>query len=72
MDTLGSQLKARRLEVGLSQGEIAALAGIKPDHLRKIENGYTPYPRKATVDAIAAVLGCKVTVSVVAVDGEKS
>lgn len=70
-NTLGSQLKAARIARGLSGYKVAALAGIKPTHLYDIENGHRLYPRQATVNRIAAVLGCTVTVSVVAVEEQE-
>jgi len=44
---------------------VAALAGIKHQHLYDIENGHRPYPRQATVAKIAEVLKVKVVVSLI-------
>lgn len=67
-DTLGSQLKAARLARGLTRDDVAEETGLDIDYLRRIENEYIENPRTSTVSKIASALGCRVLVSVVAVD----
>lgn len=52
---LGRYLRARRLELGLSQADAAELAAISETTWRNVERGRHT-PRSATVDAIAAAL----------------
>lgn len=39
MDTFAKRAKARRLELGLNQSEVARLSGLKQSDISKIENG---------------------------------
>jgi transcriptional regulator with XRE-family HTH domain len=54
------RVERKRIEAGLQQGELAALAGIVPSHMSAIENGrWGASP--ALLHRLAAALGCKVT-----------
>lgn len=68
--TLGSQLKAARIARGLSREQVAIDADMSDEYLRLIEHEYIENPRLDTANRIASALGCRVLVSVVAVDGE--
>lgn len=45
METLSERLKNRRIELNLTQAELAARAGMKQQSLQKIEAGETKRPR---------------------------
>ena len=54
---LGSQIRSRRIEIGLSQEALANLAGIDRSHMGKIERG----ERNVTIlniERVAKVLEC--------------
>jgi transcriptional regulator with XRE-family HTH domain len=53
-ERLGAVLRGARGERSI--GEVAALAGISPETLRKIETGRIPTPAFFTVAALAAAL----------------
>ena len=55
MDTLGSRLRRRRRERGLTQEQLAIKAGTNQAVIQKIENGKSLRPRK--INEIAKVLG---------------
>ena len=64
-NTLGAQLKARRLVCGFTREQVAARAGVKADHIRYIEHDKVDFPRKATLAKITRVLGVQVVFSLV-------
>lgn len=53
VDTLGGQVRARRRDLGLTQAEVADLAGVSAKFLRDVERG------KPTIqlDTLTRVLG---------------
>lgn len=59
---LWQQVRARRLELGITQAELADLAGLSRTTVHTIEAGATS-ARLAAVVAVADVLGCDVTLS---------
>jgi len=52
-----SPLAIRRLELGLSQADVAAAAGIYREHLSRLELGKRQ-PRPQTAEALARALQC--------------
>lgn len=57
MDDFGSRVKARREAVGLTQSELAEMAGIEKTAIYRAEAGRV-YPRADTCRRIAKALGC--------------
>lgn len=55
---IGQAFHARRLELGEPACAVAERAGIKDDHLRRIERGLQN-PRWDTMQLIAGALGCE-------------
>jgi transcriptional regulator with XRE-family HTH domain len=56
-ETLGTRLKRIRVGKGLSQMELAFLAGVTRETVSRIELG-TSYPRSDTVRNLCEALGC--------------
>lgn len=54
---LGLGIKQIRLRMGLTQGELARKAEIKPSALITLENGYAKFTKASNIEAIARVLG---------------
>lgn len=54
------KLKARRLELGLTQQQLADLAGLKQASISQLEWGRRTSPDVHTALAIASALGCTV------------
>lgn len=59
---LWQQIRARRLELGITQAEVADLAGLSRTTVHTIEAGSLS-PRLGAVVAVADVLGCDVALS---------
>jgi|GEM_PF-1742121 len=59
---LGQQLKAVRLQRGLTQRELASLVGVSPAHISVIETGKVTNPGIELVQRIAAVLGTTILI----------
>jgi transcriptional regulator with XRE-family HTH domain len=59
MDTssLGHRLRAMRQARGLSQSQLAAMAGVDRSHIYNLELGITTGPSFVLLGALAAVLG---------------
>ena len=57
---LPDQLYIQRHLRGLSQEQLAELAGMTAKHYQRIETGHV-IPRLDTVQALADVLGCEIT-----------
>lgn len=55
-ETLGQRLKARRLELGLTQVEVKELCGVRQERLSQIERGVNPNPRFLTMQKLSAAL----------------
>jgi transcriptional regulator with XRE-family HTH domain len=51
------RLQAARQRAGLSQNQLARLAGIDPSYLNRIERGEREPPRREVVEALADALG---------------
>lgn len=60
---LGSELKAARIQRGLSQNAVASRAGISRASLTRIEAG-DRYPSLRTLEALAEVLRLRITIDV--------
>lgn len=64
-ETLGQVVRARRLELGLTQPQlaerVAALGDNRCDHsyISKLESGRIGLPKKARMDCLAAALGLR-------------
>lgn len=56
MESLGSRLKSKREECGLTLRELAKKSGLHFTQLSKIENGLN-HPRVSTINKIADALG---------------
>ena len=54
--TLGEKVRARRLELKLSQDELAEIVGISQPSLSDIENGQTEWPRGNNIVPLADAL----------------
>lgn len=61
-DDLGREIAARRKELGVTQDELAALAGVSTRFLSSLERG-KPTARLSTVLAVLDALGLEVTVA---------
>lgn len=61
-DDLGRSIAARRKELGLTQEELAALAGVSTRFLSSLEGG-KPTARLSTVLAVLDALGLEVTIA---------
>ncbi|WOD07130.1 helix-turn-helix transcriptional regulator [Marinomonas sp. GJ51-6] len=55
--TLSDRVKQKRIELGLTQTQLANLVGISQQSLQKIEDGKTQNPRK--IVALSKVLECE-------------
>lgn len=55
--TVGDRLKAWRLKLSLSQGEVAREAGMSTSQMSQIENGYMLNVQPKTERRLAAALG---------------
>ncbi|MCU7722261.1 helix-turn-helix domain-containing protein [Actinoplanes sp. KI2] len=60
---IGRQIAALRHANGLTQEQLAERAGVSVDVIRRLEQGQRRTARLATLHAIAAALGCKVSIS---------
>ncbi len=56
---IGRRLRMRRDEIGLTAQEVAALAGLSPSQLSRLEHG-RHRPTWETVERICAVLGLSI------------
>lgn len=54
-DGLGEMLRTAREELGLSQGQVAAAVGVRPDYVSKLERGLR-CPSALVADALAVLL----------------
>jgi len=54
--TIGEKIKARRLELGLSQDQLAEIVGITQPTLSDIERCVTEWPRSEHIPAFADAL----------------
>lgn len=61
-EDLGRGIAARRKELGLTQEELAALAGVSTRFLSSLEGG-KPTARLSTVLAVLDALGLEVTIA---------
>lgn len=61
-DELGRSIAARRKSLGLTQEELAALAGVSTRFLSSLEGG-KPTARLSTVLAVLDALGLEVTIA---------
>lgn len=61
-DDLGRGIAARRKELGVTQEELAALAGVSTRFLSALEGG-KPTARLSTVLAVLDALGLEVTIT---------
>jgi transcriptional regulator with XRE-family HTH domain len=52
---LGDALREARLQVGLSQGDVAAAVGVRPHYISKLERGER-CPSECVAQALAVVL----------------
>lgn len=59
MSTLGGQLRARRVQAGLSQTGLAMRTGIDQAHISRYERGIAR-PQAGTLVRLADALGCDV------------
>jgi putative molybdopterin biosynthesis protein len=55
-----SELKKRRIRLGLNQAELAELAGISPSFMCKLESGKYGDASPATLSRLADALGCTI------------
>ncbi|MFC0626258.1 BTAD domain-containing putative transcriptional regulator [Kribbella deserti] len=55
--SFGGLLRAHRRRIGMTQRELADLAGVSPGAIRDLEQGRTRSPKKGSVQAIASALG---------------
>ena len=58
--TLGARLKQRREQLGLSQVEVAALAGMRQNMVSRLECGETPNPGADVLKRLALALHCSI------------
>jgi transcriptional regulator with XRE-family HTH domain len=58
--SLGARLKQRREQLGLSQVEVAELAGMRQNMISRLECGDTPNPSTETIKRLALVLKCSI------------
>ena len=66
MGAIGSTIKARRREFGLTQGQLAELSGIGINTLTQIERG-EGNPTIHVLEKVLGTLGLRLTVSTVEV-----
>ena len=62
MENLNSQIKQRMSEVGMTQNELAAKAGLSVSYLSLLINGQRVW-RLDKVEAVAHALGCALVVN---------
>lgn len=55
--SFGGLLRAHRRRIGMTQRELAGLAGVSPGAIRDLEQGRTRSPKKGSIVAIATALG---------------
>lgn len=53
---IGQRIRARRVELGLSQEEVARRADISLNAMGKLETGFTTDPHYSTLSAVARAL----------------
>jgi transcriptional regulator with XRE-family HTH domain len=58
MSTFGEVLREKRRAAGMSQRQLAELAGVDFSYISKLENGRLPAPAADTTARLAACLGC--------------
>ncbi len=58
VDTLGGQVRARRRDLGLTQAEVADLAGVSAKFLRDVERG-KPTIQLHTLTRVLGALGLR-------------
>jgi transcriptional regulator with XRE-family HTH domain len=58
LTALGRNLKARRLSAGLTQGQVAAIAGVPLALVAQVENGCSD-PTLDLLDDLAVAVGCE-------------
>lgn len=58
MDTFGKIFRDKRRESGLSQRQLAELAGVDFSYISKIENDRLPPPAGKTIMRFAEIIGC--------------
>ncbi len=58
MKSLGARLRHRREELGLSQVEVAALAGMRQNMISRMESGDTPNPGADVLTRLCLALSC--------------
>jgi y4mF family transcriptional regulator len=63
MDSLGEEVRSRRRKLGLSQEELADLAGVSPSFVRFVEHDKSSV-RLDKLRAVLNVLGLEVTIKV--------
>ncbi len=61
MDSLGEEVRSRRRKLGLSQEELADLAGVSPSFVRFVEHDKSSV-RLDKLRAVLNVLGLEVTI----------
>lgn len=66
---VAAMLTARRVDLGLSQGELAARLGTTQSAIARLEQGWRP-PRFDTLLAMAEALECDFEIRLVTRDGE--
>ena len=54
-EPIGARIRRRRKEIGLTQKQLAAAAGVNQGYISQIEQG-SAKPRQRTIDALSAVL----------------
>ena len=63
MDSLGEEVRSRRRKLGLSQEELADLAGVSPSFVRFVEHDKSSV-RLDKLRSVLNVLGLEVTIKV--------
>ncbi len=61
---IGPQIKARRLQLGLTQAQASARMDRSPNYWSEIETGRTS-PSISTLERVAAALGCRLSLKLV-------
>jgi len=56
MDTLGERIKQRRKSAGMTQEDLAYVAGVRLNAIVKLENDKTPNPHWLTIVGVARAL----------------
>ncbi|MGH9055957.1 MAG: helix-turn-helix domain-containing protein [Acidimicrobiales bacterium] len=61
IDRLMRQVDARREELGMSKAELARMAGLKPEAVRRLLTARTVNPTLLTVVALATAVGLQLS-----------